>query len=238
MSVLSALAASPALADTITSYSNTTQVVGSDGNTYANIGADFQTSGLTMTLGASSMTLDFNTLYNGGDTVGGMAVPYGDIFLGAAGTTNYSFAIALGYGSSLGGLSAGLYQLGGVATSQQLFANLPNVVYGQGYIANGTAAASPVLATSGTQLTGAVSSYYAKNDLHIVLSGLNSEEMQALEGDFSLYWGTAICGNGGFYISHMMQAANTPVPEPASLGMLAAFSLGLVAFGKRRARKI
>lgn len=234
--LLSALAASPASADAITTYTNTTQVIGSDGNSYSNIGADFQTTGLTVSVGANSLTLDFNTLYNGGDSVDGMAVPYSDIFLGAAGTTNYSFAIALGTATSLGGLGAGLYQIGGVATSQQLFANLPNIVYGQGYVANGAVNASPVLVTSGTQLTGAVSSYYGNNDLHIVLSGLNGEEMQALEGDFSLYWGTAICGNGGFYISQMTPSSSAPVPEPATFGMLAVFAAGAMGFAKRRTR--
>lgn len=222
-----------AFADPVT-FQNTTQVLGSDGHTYSYIGSDFDTTSLTASNSGSSVTLDFATNYAGNDTFNGVHVPYSDVFIGTVGGTGYNLGIALGYD---GGLSAGIYTGIGSQTSAQSFGSQSSLVYGQGYFVNGVAQQSPTVLTSGTKLGGTVTSSFANDVLAITLSNLTSTELAIFKSQFSLFWGTAICGNGGFYIPEATTGGpGVAVPEPASWALLGLAVAGLAAYSFKRGR--
>jgi hypothetical protein len=227
--------AASAMAAPTFSTTNTTVVEGSDGQTYPFVGADFQTTAMAATVSGNTMTLDFNTLYNGSDTADGVRVNYSDIFFGSAGTPNYTFAISLGDNAALGGVGAGLYTVGSYLTSSDVFSRLSGIVYGQAYYVNSVAYQSPTILTSGVQQAGTVTSRYSSQGLVVTLRDLSSQEILALTSSFSMYWGTGICGNGGFYIADA-GAGGGPnfVPEPATFGMLAMMCVGLVGLRKKK----
>jgi hypothetical protein len=232
------LGTAAAMAGPSANYTNTTVVEGSDGQAYPFLGADFQTTAMAATLSGNTMTLDFDTLYNGSDTADGLPINYGDIFIGNAGSPNYTYAISLGDNTALGGVSAGLYSVGSYLTSSDVFSHLSGLVYGQAYYVNNVAYQSPTILTSGVAQAGDVTSFHSSKGLVVTLKDLSSQEILALTSSFSLYWGTGICGNGGLYIPSVAPVGSPNfVAEPATLGLFAMMSLGVVGLGAMRRQK-
>lgn len=227
-----------AMAGPVGLYTNSTVVEGSDGQAYPFVGADFQTTAMSATLSGNTMTLDFQTSYDGSALADGVKVNYSDIFIGNAGSPNYSYAISLGDNAALGGVGAGLYTVGSYLTSSDVFSRLSGIVYGQAYYVNNMAYQSPTILTSGIQQAGNVTSRYTGTALVVTLADLSSQEILALTSSFSMYWGTGICGNGGFYVSQIAPGISPNfVPEPPAFGVFAMMSLSVMGFVAIRRRK-
>jgi hypothetical protein len=103
---------------------------------------------------------------------------------------------------------------------------------------NNVAYQSPTILTSGVAQAGDVTSFHSSKGLVVTLKDLSSQEILALTSSFSLYWGTGICGNGGLYIPSVAPVGSPNfVAEPATLGLFAMMSLGVVGLGAMRRQK-
>ena len=229
-------------------YNNGTSAVGT-----GPVGDDFATSQLSLTTtqltgGSYAIDLQYTTLFSGSETAGNYAVYYPDIFLrsSSSGYSNapFDYAVSLGQEGANGGLSAGLYTVSSYLTSQQVWASRPGFIYtgqyastsayqpGQAGFAGYNA---PVVLTGGTQLAGAaVTTGQQVGSSYIVDVQLTLAAAQAavFASGFDVFWGTGDCSNGSFLASFGSMAATAatpgPVPEPATLVLLAAGLASLV----------
>jgi hypothetical protein len=238
--------------------SNSTSVLGSDGTSYASIGADFQTIGVTISTvqqGATeALTLTYATTFDGSYQAGADPVSYADMFLRLPGAgysaQPFTYAISLGDEAANGGIAAGLYTPGQVATSQDIWSGRSGYIYGAGYsaYAGGPAFAAPVVLRSGTEVAGvSVSSQQTDThtqfdgqdvyDLSVTISGIDATLAARFAAGYDVFWGTADCSNGAFLASNIGTGEFLiPVSEPSSVG-LATVGVGLILAARRPTRR-
>ncbi len=232
-------------------YANGTSAVGAG----AVGGANFNTSQLAVTTsllanGTVALDLQYTTLFSGSETIGSASVSYADIFLrsSAAGysAAPFDYAISLGDQLANGGVSAGLYAVSSYLTSQQIWSGRSGFVYGGQYAGSAAvqpghagyaAYSAPTVLTSGTSLaSAAVTDTQAGNGYVVdVKMALSAAEAAVFAKGYDVFWGTGDCANGSFLASlPSVTGGVSQVPEPATLGVLGAGLLGLVAVRRRK----
>lgn len=201
----------------------------------APIGADFQTSSLTVQTSVSNggtvLSLSDLTRFPGEDSIAGIGVRYADIFLGVpgfVGTPDVIDAIALRAQAQRGGRAAGFYNVTAAETSQAIWGTRTVYIYGGAYGQSAawqpgqpdySAAAAPTVLTAGTHLGGAFITDIAMAggwfDLDAQIT-LTPAEAAAFANGVDVFWGTGDCANGAF----LAQLSDLPMPEPCSLAIL------------------
>ena len=106
---------------------SSSNVVGSDGNSYQYIGALYDTTAASYNVSNGQFTLNFTTTFPGLENVGGYNVGLADVFF------NNGLSLALGGQNK----AAGLYRTSTSETSNQVWNGRSGVVWGAGITING-----------------------------------------------------------------------------------------------------
>jgi len=231
---------------------NTTTVMGSDGQSYGSLGADFSTTGLAVSStshgGSYALTLAYTTTFNGLFSSGDINTYYPDIFLRVPGADQpnaaYNLAIALGDEGANGGQAAGLYTPGSIASSQSIWSGRSGYLYGAGFQSQtgSSIESAPVVMLSGSQIFGThVASKLVDTNTQangaeiykfvVTISGVSAALAATFDHGFDAFWGTGDCGNGAFVAKFAANPFVTQVPEPSSTS-LALLGLLLTVLGR------
>jgi len=226
----------------------------------------YNTTGATFTWTNNVLDIQFTTGFSGVDSryqsQYGVTVYAADIFLksggGSAlpGPNGFNYAIALGFDTPEGGLTAGLYSVSSLETSQDIWKNRSQFTYGgafaptAGCTASGCSPSelSPTVLTGGSLVGGLGAITTAVNytpgsggslgTMDIKLTANNQAGLNALETvfgpGFDIFWGTGDCSNAPIWGD--VPDFGPSIPEPASLALFASALLGVAAVrrGKRQ----
>jgi hypothetical protein len=226
----------------------------------------YQTTGATFTwTGNNVIDIQFTTGFSGVDSryqsQYGVTVYAADIFLKSGGGTSlpgpggFNYAIALGFDTPDGGLSAGLYSVSSELTSQNVWGGRTQFDYGGAFApgsscnASGCATSelSPTVLTGGSLVggNGAVTTSVnytagsggALGTMDVTLTANNAAGIAALatvfNDSFDVFWGTGDCSNAPIW-GDVTDFTDPPIPEPGSLSLLATALLGWTILQRRR----
>ena len=202
----------------------------------------FNTTRITVDRNYAANTVDIvmRTMFDGNDVAAG--VKYADLFLSTTSTAFGAapdYAIALGYQS----IAAGVYTVGSLQTSNDIWAGRGQWVYG-GYAQPNASAdnydptiayASPTRLTGGTQLSDmmvTVTRTVVDSSVFDVAVHIASTDSIALFENFAIFWGTGDCSNDA-----IAGVVGAPVNAPGAVSL---FGLGfaiLALMPTRRRRR-
>jgi hypothetical protein len=189
---------------------------------------------------ANTIQFDLKTWFDGSPqgVPNGLA-KYADLFFDTATIAPDGFNYAISLGSQT--TPAGVYAVNTFATSQDLWKNQTNYIYGGGFQMAPSApgynanffSTSPVRLTSGTlqsQYSVAVSQLAPVNSIYTVRVVISSTSNLNLFNNFDIFWGTADCSNDAIW----GQVVTNSVPAPGALLLLSLGLLGIGGFSRKR----